>query len=80
MLPELPNFNRKLENSTMLRSDQMSQMEADIEASELIPLRPVEQKRPYINRNIENVINSMPEAQVVGSRASSNDDQLGMNS
>ena len=53
-------------------------MDADVEASELLPFRPGDERRVYMNRNIENVINSMPEAQATGSRANSNEDQLDM--
>jgi len=49
-------------------------MDADVEASELLPFRPGDERRVYMNRNIENVINSMPEAQATGSRANSNED------
>ena len=53
-------------------------MDADVEASELLPFRPADDRRVYINRNIENVINSMPEAQAAGSRASSSEDRMDM--
>ena len=53
-------------------------MDADVEASELLPFRPADERRVYMNRNIENVINSMPEAQATGSHANSNEDQADM--
>lgn len=40
-------------------------MDADVEASELLPFQSKNQnedRRLYMNRNIENVINSMPDA------------------